>query len=90
VLVVHVPMKTAQLIQNYAEIVRKSRNEVCAQLLTQGLLLYFKAEHALLKTQLEMQEQRRTVDQVTTNREEKPSPIAKNQQLPKPVQDQIK
>jgi hypothetical protein len=88
VLVVHVPVKVVQLIHAYVEIVGKSRDEVCAELLTQGLMMYLKAKQALLKTQLEMERQRRRIE-VTTKRKAKPSPIARNQQLPKRMEDRI-
>jgi hypothetical protein len=88
-LVVHVPVQVAQLIRNYAEIVGRSRNEVCSELLTQGLLLYHRGRQALLRTQVEIAKQRAR-DELTAKRETKPSNMARDQQLPNPLENDIK
>ncbi len=53
---VHLPESLLRLIQLYASLQATSRNQACEQLLMHGLILYLKAENALLQTIRSVQE----------------------------------
>ncbi len=53
---VHLPESLVRLIQLYASVQDMSRNQACDQLLMHGIILYLKAENALLQTTRSVQE----------------------------------
>jgi len=78
VLVVHVPVELAHVIQDYAKILRTSRNETCGLLLAHGLFMYLNGKRKLLKTQVELARQSREIDELVANRNRRQMENAKD------------